>query len=155
MKIGNLMKKQINKNSFVDDNTISFVAYLVILITVFGIYFQQQWMLLLLVIDFLWSVINLSRSPLYYVSQKITHTLGFEKKMIYTAPKKLEALLGLILTLLIFVFFDKELGLEIALVLMILCSVEIVFNISIGNYIYKYMMIPAQNILNQIVKYNR
>jgi len=142
------MGKFANKNIYVDNNASSIVAYQVILITVFGIHFQQQWLLILLALDFFLRATGLLISPLYFVAKKITGFLYFEKKEVFGAPKRFAAMLGLAMTILIAFFYDSQIGIFLGIILIALAALESVFQVCIGCYIYNFLIVPIQNKFN-------
>ena len=135
------MGKFANKNIYIDDSASSIVAYQVILITVFGIHFQQQWLLLLLAFDFLLRATGLFASPLY-----------FEKKPVFAGPKRFAAMLGFVMTILIAFFYDSQIGIFLGITLIALAALESVFNVCIGCYIYNFLIVPIQNKINNSPK---
>lgn len=146
------MGKLINKNIYVDENVVSIVAYQVILITVFGIHFQLQWLLVFLAFDFFLRATGLFVSPLYFLAKKVTEFLYFEKKPVFGAPKRFAAMLGFVMTILISIFYDSQIGIFLGIVLMLLAALESVFNICIGCYIYNFLVLPIQNKFNNSPK---
>jgi len=146
------MGKFADKNIYVDNNASSIVAYQVILITVFGIHFQQQWLLILLALDFFLRVTGLLISPLYFVAKKVTGFLYFEKKEVFGAPKRFAAMLGLTMTILIAFFYDSQIGLFLGIILIALAALESVFQVCIGCYIYNFVIVPIQNKFNNSPK---
>ena len=146
------MGKSANKSIYVDNSASSIVAYQVILITVFGIHFQQQWLLLLLAFDFLLRATGLLISPLYFVAKKVTEFLYFEKKMVFGAPKRFAAMLGFAMTLLIAFFYDSQTGIFLGIILITLAALESVFQVCIGCYIYNFLIVPIQNKFNNSPK---
>lgn len=137
------------KSIYVDENVISIVAYQVVLITIFGLHFQQQWLLFFVVIDFFIRATGIFMSPLYYIAKKVSEFLHFEKKPVFAAPKRFAASLGLLLSLLIAVFYDSQTGVFLGIFLIVLASVESVFRICIGCYIYNYLVLPIARKFNQ------
>ena len=146
------MGKLSNKNIYVDENAVSIVAYQVIVITVFGIHFQLQWLLYFLAFDFLLRATGLFASPLYFLAKKVTGFLYFEKKPVFAAPKKFAAGLGFLMSILIALFFDSQIGIFLGIALMMLAALESVFNICIGCYIYNFLVLPIQNKFNNSPK---
>lgn len=146
------MGKFANKNIYIDDSASSIVAYLVILITVFGIHFQQQWLLLLLVFDFFLRASGLLVSPLYLIAKKVTEFLYFEKKEVFGAPKRFAAMLGFAMTILIAYFYDSQIGIFLGIILIALAALESVFQVCIGCYIYNFLIVPIQNKFNNSPK---
>lgn len=146
------MGKFADKNVYVDNSASSIVAYQVILITVFGIHFQQQWLLLLLAFDFFLRATGMFISPLYFVAKKVTEFLYFEKKMVFGAPKRFAAMLGFAMTLFIAFFYDSQIGIFLGIILIALAALESVFQICIGCYIYNFLIVPIQNKFNNSPK---
>ncbi|SHK41641.1 DUF4395 domain-containing protein [Epilithonimonas mollis] len=136
------MEKFKNKTIYVDENVVSLVAYQVVLITVFGLHFQQQWLLLLLVIDFFIRASGIFMSPLSYTAKKISEFVYFEKKPVFAAPKRFAASLGLLMSLLIAVFYDSQSGIFLGVMLILFACAESVFHVCIGCYIYNYLVNP-------------
>jgi len=143
------MEKLKIRNNYLDENVVSVVAYQVVLITVFGLHFQQQWLLILLVIDFLIRASGIFISPLYFISSKITAFLCFDKKPVFAVPKRFAASLGLLMSLLITIYYDSQFGVFLGIILIILASVESVFRVCAGCYLYNYIVNPV------IRKFNR
>ena len=146
------MGKSSSKNLYVDESAVSVVAYLVILITVFGIHFQQQWLLLFLAFDFLLRATGFFPSPLYFVAKKISAFLNFEKKAVFAGPKRFAAMLGFVMTALISIFYDNQVGIYLGLSLIILAALESILNICVGCYIYNFLVLPIQNKFNNSSK---
>lgn len=136
------MEKTEVKNLYVDENVISIVAYQIVLLTIFGLHFQQQWLLYFVVLDFLIRATGVVMSPLYFVAKKVSAYLHFEKKLVFAGPKRFAASLGLILSLLIAIYFNSQAGIYLGIFLIVLASVESVFRICVGCYIYNYFVIP-------------
>ena len=146
------MGKFANKNIYVDDSASSIVAYQVILITVFGIHFQQQWLLLLLAFDFLLRATGLFASPLYFVAKKVSEFLYFEKKPVFAGPKRFAAMLGFVMTILIAFFYDSQIGIFLGITLIALAALESVFQVCVGCYIFNFLIVPIQNKFNNSPK---
>ncbi len=142
------MEKTGSKNIYVDDSAISFVAYQVVLVTIFGLHFQQQWLLFLVVLDFLIRTTGLFVSPLYYIARKLSVFLHFEERPVFAAPKRFAASLGALLSLLIAINYDDALGIYLGIFLILLASLESVFRICIGCYIYNFLVIPIIRTVN-------
>jgi len=146
------MRKLINKNIYVDENVVSLVAYQVILLTVFGIHFQQQWLLVFLACDFSLRATGLFASPLYFVAKKVSEFLYFEKKPVFAGPKRFAAMLGFVMTILIAFSYDSQIGIFLGITLIALAALESVFNVCIGCYIYNFLIVPIQNKFNNSPK---
>lgn len=146
------MRKLINKNIYVDENVVSLVAYQVILLTVFGIHFQQQWLLVFLACDFSLRAMGLFASPLYFLAKKVSEFLYFEKKPVFAGPKRFAAMLGFVMTILIAFSYDSQIGIFLGITLIALAALESVFNVCIGCYIYNFLIVPIQNKFNNSPK---
>ena len=146
------MGKLSNKNIYVNENAVSIVAYLVILITVFGIHFHQQWLLFLLALDFFLRATGLFASPLYLIAKKVSEFLYFEKKEVFAGPKRFAAMLGFVMTILIAFLYDSQVGIFLGITLIALAALESVFNVCIGCYIYNFLIVPIQNKFNNSPK---
>ena len=131
------------KNIYADENAISVVAYLVVLITVFGLYFQQQWLLYFLVTDFFIRATGIFESPLYRIGKAVSEFLYFDKRPVFAAPKRFAASLGLIMSMLIAFFYTSQTGIFLGIILILLASLESVFHVCIGCYIYNYAVLPV------------
>ena len=139
------MEKSKIKTIYVDENVISIVAYQVVLLTIFGLHFQQQWLLYCVVIDFLIRATGIFMSPLFFVAKKISEFLYLEKKLVFAGPKRFAASLGLLLSLLIAIYYDSQVG----IFLIVLASVESVFRFCVGCYIYNYLVLPLLKKINR------
>ena len=146
------MGKITAKKMYVDQNAISIVAYLVILITVFGIHFQQQWLLLFLAVDFFLRATGMFASPLYWKAKKVSAFIHFERKIVFAAPKRFAAMLGFVMSILISFSYDSQVGIFLGITLIALAALESVFNVCVGCYIYNFLIVPIQNKLNNSPK---
>jgi len=139
-----IMEKLKNKPVYIDENVAALTAYQVVLITVFGIYFRQQWLLFFLAFDFFVRAAGLFTSPLAFVAKKITAFLFFENKPVFAAPKRFAAFLGFLMSVIITFFYDSQTGVLLGFVLVILAAIESVFKICIGCCIYNYLVVPIR-----------
>ena len=122
------MGKFANKNIYVDENVSSIVA------------------------DFFLRATGLLISPLNFVAKKVTEFLYFEKKEVFGAPKKIAAMLGFAMTILISYFYDSQIGIFLGIILIALAALESVFQVCIGCYIYNFLIVPIQNKFNNSPK---
>ena len=143
------MEKSKIKTIYVDENVISIVAYQVVLLTIFGLHFQQQWLLYFVVVDFLIRATGIFMSPLFFVAKKISEFLYLEKKLVFAGPKRFAASLGLLLSLLIAIYYDSQVGIFLGIFLIVLASVESVFRVCVGCYIYNYLVLPLLKKINR------
>ena len=146
------MGKLTGKSLCVDESAVSIVAYQVILITVFGIHFQLQWLLIFLAFDFFIRATGWFISPFYFLAKKMTAFLYFEKKPVFAAPKRFAAMLGFLMSVLVAFFYASPTGIFLGIALMLVAALESVFNICIGCYIYNFLVLPIQNKFNHSPK---
>ena len=143
------MEKIKNNNIYIDENVVSLVAYQVVLIALFGLYFQQVWLLIFLGIDFFSRASGLFPSPLSYIAKGLCGFLSFQKKPVFAAPKRFAAFLGLLMTALIIIFFGTQLSIYLVIILAVLASLESIFHVCVGCYIYNFLVLPI------LQKFNR
>lgn len=122
------------------------VALLVIIVTLTGLVLKSYLIFGFLVLDFLIRAFTKRKSsPLAYVGNRIAESFENNGKRIDKAPKIFAARMGFALTAAIFVLYFMETILAVYIlsgVLIFFATLESVFNICVGCYIYTYLVFP-------------
>jgi hypothetical protein len=122
-------------------------AFFTILLVAAGFVFNSVLFPLLLMVDFFIRAFADSRySPVSYASSGLARLLQLGKKPIDKAPKIFAARMGFIMTLAIAILFlvgFYTASLVVAAILVFFASLEFLFGICVGCYIYTYFVLPA------------
>lgn len=141
------MKINISKN-YLNENVIRIVALQVIIVTVVTLTFNWYILALFLAIDFAIRSFTRITSPLAFIAKGVTNLLNLRPKPIFAPPKRFAATLGTIFSILIalFLYFNLLVPAYITGFILILCAtLEAVFNICLGCYIYNWIIAPLSN----------
>lgn len=131
--------------SYLEENTIRFVALQVVIISVILLAAQSKYLALLLAIDFAVRAFTYLPSPLAAVAKFLVKQFNIERKPVFSAPKKFAAAVGFVFSLSIFLLFQFELTIAAFVVggVLVFCAVlESFFKICIGCYVYDWLIVP-------------
>lgn len=134
-------------NEKVNEHLTRLNALFAILLITAGFLFNSVMFSLLLLADFfIRAFANSKYSPVSYASSGVARMLQLRKKPIDKAPKIFAARMGFIMTLIIASFFIlgfHTASLVVAGILVFFATLEFVFGICVGCYIYTYIILPA------------
>lgn len=121
-------------------------ALFTIVLMAAGILLYSKLFLLFLVIDFyLRAFGNAKYSPVNFTSAGVLNLLQLDKKPIDKAPKIFAARMGFIMSLAAFILVMSGLYVSarvIGGILIFFASLEVLFGICVGCYIYTYLVLP-------------
>lgn len=131
--------------SYLEENTIRFVALQVVIISIVLLAAQSKYLALLLATDFAIRAFSYLPSPLAVVAKFLVKQFNVERKPVFAAPKKFAAAVGFVFSLSIFMLFQFELSTAAFLVggVLVFCAVlESFFKICVGCYVYDWVVVP-------------
>ncbi len=131
--------------SYLEENTIRFVALQVVITSVVLLAVQSKYLALLLAIDFAIRAFTYLPSPLAAVAKFFVKQFNIERKPVFAAPKKFAAAVGFVFSLSIFLLFQFELTTAAFAVggVLVFCAVlEAFFKICVGCYVYDWVVVP-------------
>lgn len=131
--------------SYLEENTIRFVAVQVVIISTVLIATQSKYLALFLVIDFAIRAFTYLPSPLAGAAKFLVKQFNLERKPVFAAPKKFAAGVGFVFSLSIFLLLQFELVTAAFVVggVLVFCAVlESFFKICIGCYVYDWLVVP-------------
>lgn len=141
-----------NKKTFsinhVNEKVVRFIAAQVILLTLVTLVTDWIWLALFLAVDFALRAFTRIPSPLAFIAKRLAKVFQLTPKPIFAPPKRFAAALGFAFSLLIAIFFYLHFPLAayVTGAILILCAtLEAVFNICLGCYVYNWVVAPIVN----------
>jgi hypothetical protein len=131
-----------------NEKVIRLNALLTIILASFVLILNNEWLALLLSIDFFIRGFTNLPSPFAFFSKLIVKFLNLTHIPVYAPPKKFAAKVGFIFTSLIFVFLINEweiLTIIVAIVLIVCAFLEAFLKICVGCYVYDWVFVPFVN----------
>jgi len=129
----------------IDANMVRFIAFEVALFTTILIFTQEAFFALILLFDFVVrSLRKPSFSPFQVVANYILQLWGVAPKLCDESPKRFALYLGLIISILISIFYLAgfiNTATTISVILLLCASIETIFDFCIGCKIYYYIQI--------------
>jgi len=128
-----------------NEKVIRLNAFLTIIAATFILIFKNEWLALFLAFDFLLRGFTSVNSPLTLLSKLIVRLLKLPPISVYAPPKKNAAKVGLLFTLLIFVFTLIQweiLTILVSAVLIFCAFLEAFLKICVGCYVYDWLVVP-------------
>lgn len=135
----NIPRNQLN------ENIIRIVALLVVIVTLVTLAFSWIFLAVMLAIDFGLRSFTRVISPLAFIAKTGSGYLKLKPKPIFAPPKKFAAALGFIFSILIalFLYLNLLIPAYITGLILVLCAtLESVFNICLGCYVYNWIVVP-------------
>jgi len=133
-------------NERTDERLTRASAFFTILIMAAGIILNSLLFILFLLVDFYLRAFGKSKfSPVNLTSAGVLNLLQMDKKPIDKAPKVFAARMGFVMTLLAFILMISGLLISAKIVggiLIFFASLELLFGICVGCYIYSYLVLP-------------
>jgi|AGTN01.2.fsa_nt_gi hypothetical protein len=140
-------KKSISKNH-VDEKVVRLIAAQVILLTLVTLLTGWTLLALFLAVDFALRAFTRIPSPLAVIAKGIAKAFKLTPKPIFAAPKKFAAGLGFLFSIGIALFFYIDLhtaAYATGGILIVCATLEAVFNICLGCYVYSWIIAPVVN----------
>lgn len=131
--------------SYLEENTIRFVALQVVIVSIAVMATQSKYLALLLAIDFAIRAFTYLPSLLAAAAKFLVKQFNIELKPVFAAPKKFAAGVGFVFSIVIFLFFQFELvtaAFAVGGVLVFCAVLESFFKICIGCYVYDWVVVP-------------
>jgi len=129
----------------VNEHVVRIIAFMVALIAIFSISFDNYLPIVLLTIDFALRAFTTGKfSPLKFIALKVAKALSLKPKMTDLAPKKFAAAMGFVFCLFIattFVFSLNTLSLILTSTMTIFALLESVLAICVGCYVYSVLQV--------------
>jgi len=133
-------------NEMVNERLTRLNAFFTILIVAAGFVFNSVIFPLVLLADFfIRAFTNAKISPVSFLSTGLAKLLHLSKKPIDKAPKIFAARMGFVMTLVIATLFLMQLytaSMVVAGILVFFATLEFVFGICVGCFIYTYLILP-------------
>ncbi|MBF6598557.1 MAG: DUF4395 domain-containing protein [Fermentimonas sp.] len=128
-----------------NENNIRIVALLVVIVTLITLAYSWIFLAVILAIDFALRSFTRVPSPLAFIAKSASRYLKLKPKHIFAPPKKFAAALGFIFSILIalFLYLNLLIPAYITGLILVLCAtLESVFNICLGCYVYNWIVVP-------------
>ncbi|MBS1686456.1 MAG: DUF4395 domain-containing protein [Bacteroidetes bacterium] len=135
----------------VNENVVRLVAAQVLIFAIATILTGWVFLPAYLILDFFVRAFTGWRTPFVIVARQVADGLNLPNKPIYAAPKKFAAGIGFVFTLLITTLLLTDQILPARIVTGLLASfatLESVFSICAGCYVYSYLVAPLVNKYN-------
>ncbi len=139
------MKKKTNQ---IDRNVVQLVAAQVLILTLMTLLKGWIWLALLLAADFALRAFTSVPSPLAIFAKVLTRLLRTTPRSIFAPPKRFAAGVGLFFSLAIALFLFLHLpvvALTTGVILLVCATLEALFNICVGCYVYNWVVAPLVN----------
>lgn len=144
---GKMIKKNTSKNH-VNEKVVRLVAAQVILLTLVILLTEWIWLALFLAADFALRAFTRVPAPLAVIAKGLTKVFRLTPKPIFAPPKRFAASLGLLFSLAIALFLylqEQPATYATGAILIVCASLEAVFNICPGCYVYNWVVVPVVN----------
>lgn len=142
-----MAQKSISKKH-VNERIVRLVAAQVILLTLITLLTGWLWLALFLAVDFALRAFTRIPSPLAVIAKGLAKAFKLTPKPIFAPPKRFAAGLGFVfsLTIALFLYLHFYVAAYVTGGILIVCAtLESVFNICLGCYVYNWIVVPMIN----------
>lgn len=142
------MNKKSTLKNYVNENVVRLIAAQVILLTLITLLTGWIWAVLFLTADFALRAFTHIPSPLAVIAKGLAGALGLTPKPIFAPPKRFAANLGFVFSsgIALFLYLHYSVAAYVTGGILIVCAtLEAVFNICIGCYVYNWIVAPVVN----------
>lgn len=142
------MNKKSTSKNHVNEKVVRLIAAQVILLTLITLLTGWTWLALFLTADFALRAFTHIPSPLAVIAKGLAKAFGLTPKFIFAPPKRFAAALGLVFSLGIAVFLYLHYPVAAYAtggILIVCATLEAVFNICLGCYVYNWIVAPIVN----------
>ncbi len=142
------MSKKNTSTNYVNEKVVRLIAAQVILLTLVTLLAGWTWLALFLAADFALRAFTRVPSPLAFIARGLAKAFGLAPKPIFAPPKRFAAGLGFVFSLAIAVFLYLHYPVAAYVtggILIVCATLEAVFNICLGCYVYNWVVAPVVN----------
>lgn len=140
------------KRMYGDAVVIRLIAAQVLVLSIITLWSGSQIVMAFLVVDFAIRAFTSSISPLKWSAQKLAKSLGSTPRSIFLPPKRFAALLGFVFSTswLLFLLLGWPVAtLVVGIALITAASLEALFEICLGCYVYNWVVSPLMQRLGK------
>jgi hypothetical protein len=136
------------KRFYVEEHTVRWIAFQVIIVASIALYIRSYWLFLLLAADFALRAFTYFPSPLRFVARLLHRTVRGADKPVFAPPKRFAATMGFAFCIVIAMLFYLQIPVAAFIVggvLLFCAGLESFCNICVGCYVYDLVIAPFKN----------